>query len=233
MSVYSAHMALSLFPKSSISPKANELLCRLACRFMDSITAKDKTIALPNAFAEDMDDVRQSLVGDSDAFRRLVDRHQKYVAQLLWRFSRDRRIHEELVQDVFVEAYLSLQTYRGKAPLSHWISRIATRVGYRYWKSRARHDSTETFTLQQWDQLTDETARKSDPDQAAAIIHNFMQQLAPRDRLVLTLRYLEQCDVAQTAKHTGWTKAMVKVQTWRALKRLEKLFAKAEKEIEQ
>jgi DNA-directed RNA polymerase specialized sigma24 family protein len=47
------------------------------------------------------------------------------------------------------------------------------------------------------------------------------------------LRYLEQCDVAETAQRTGWTKAMVKVQTWRAMKKLEKLFEKAEKEIEQ
>jgi hypothetical protein len=31
---------------------------------------------------------------------------------VLWRFSRDRRVHEELVQDVFVEAYLSLGRYR-------------------------------------------------------------------------------------------------------------------------
>ena len=231
--MYSANMVLTLGAKRSLSLQANELLWRLACRFMDSITAQDRTIVLSNAFAEDLEDVRQSLGGDSDAYRRLVERHQKYVAKLLWRFSRDRRTHEELVQDVFVEAYLSLQTYRGKAPFSHWISRIATRVGYRFWKNRDRYSSNETFTLEEWDQLTDETAPRVDPDEAAAIIHNFMQQLPPRDRLVLTLRYLEQCDVAETAKRTGWTKAMVKVQTWRAMKKLKKLFEKAEKEIEQ
>ena len=232
MPMYPADMALSLEAKSSLSVQANELLWRLAYRFMDSLAAQNKTVAEANAFAEDMDDVHQSLGGDSNAFRRLVERHQKYVAQLLWRFCRDRRTHEELVQDVFVEAYLSLHTYRGKAPFSHWISRIATRVGYRYWKTRDRHNCTETFTLEEWDQVTDETAPRTNPDEAAAIIHNLMQQLAPRDRLVLTLRYLEQCDVAETAKRTGWTKTMVKVQTWRALKKLEKFFEETEKEVE-
>ena len=43
-------------------------------------------------------------------------------------------------------------------------------------------------------------------------------------------RYLEECDVAETARRTGWTKSMVKVQTWRARKKLEKLFTEAEKE---
>jgi len=229
MSVYSANMALSLCPESN---QVNEIVCRLVCRFMDSLVAKNNTVAPPNAFAEDIDDAHQSRGGDSEAFRRLVDRHQKYVANLLWKFTRDRRVHEELVQDAFVEAYLSLKTYGAKAPFAHWIARIATRVGYRYWKIQARHNTTETFTLQQWDQLTDETAPQTDPDQAAGIIHNFLAQLSPRDRLVLTLRYLEQCDVAETAARTGWTKSMVKVQTWRALKRLKKLLDSDEKETE-
>ena len=60
--------------------------------------------------------------GDPEAYRRLIERHQDHVARILWRFSRDRRTHEELVQDVFVEAYLSLGNYRGKAPFEHWLS---------------------------------------------------------------------------------------------------------------
>ena len=47
--------------------------------------------------------------------------------------------------------------------------------------------------------------------------------MPPRDRLVLTLRYLDQCDVAETARRTGWTRTMVKVQTLRARNKLRKL----------
>lgn len=173
----------------------------------------------------DLEDVRQAQHGDADAYRRLVERHQDHVARILWRFSRDRGVHEELVQDVFVEAYLGLSGYRGRAPLDHWLARIATRIGYRYWKERARHKQAEPFDVQEWDQAAegDRVEQTLEPDQAAELLHRMFEQLAPRDRLVLTLRYLEQCDVVETARRTGWTKTMVKVQTMRARNRLRKL----------
>ncbi len=58
------------------------------------------------------------------------------------RFTRDERMLEELVHDVFVEAYFSLDGYRGDAPFEHWLQRIATRVGYRYWTRRGREPAT-------------------------------------------------------------------------------------------
>lgn len=180
----------------------------------------------------DLEDVRQSRHGDSDAYRRLINRHQEHVAGIMWRFSRDLRVHEELVQDVFVEAYLGLAGYRRKAPFAHWLARIATRVGYRYWKARARRRETESFTLEQWDRVPDERLEEMDPGRAAALAHRLLAQLRPRDRLVLTLRYLDGCDVAETARRTGWTKSMVKVQALRARKRLENLLAQTPEEAE-
>jgi len=97
--------------------------------------------------SNDLDDARQTRRGDPEAYRRLIERHQGSVARMLWRFSRDRGVHEELVQDVFVEAYLSLDGYHGKAPFEHWLARIATRVGYRYWKQKARRQGMELFDL--------------------------------------------------------------------------------------
>jgi RNA polymerase sigma factor (sigma-70 family) len=55
--------------------------------------------------------------------------------------------------------------------------------------------------------------------------------MPPRDRLVLTLRYLEQCDVAETARRTGWTRTMVKVQTLRARNKLRKLIEQSGTEL--
>ena len=182
--------------------------------------------------AAQFEDIRQSRQGDSDAYRRLIERHQEQVSGILWRFSRDRTVHEELVQDVFVEAYMSLRSYRGKAPFEHWLSRIATRVGYRYWKQTARRRETENFTFEEWDQVPDGSAEQMDPSEAASLVHRLLAQLPPRDRLVLTLRYLEECDVAETARRMGWTRGMVKVQTLRAKKKLEKLIAKAGKGLE-
>ena len=182
---------------------------------------------------DDLDDVERTRGGDPEAYRRLIERHQDHVARLLWRFSRDRRVHEELVQDVFVEAYLSLRGYNGKAPLAHWLARIATRVGYRYWKEKARRKEVEPFDVEKWDAAVGDghAAAALEPDDAGALLHQILGQMSPRDRLVLTLRYLEQCDVVQTARRTGWTKTMVKVQTMRARNRLRKLIEQSGTEL--
>ncbi len=231
MVAYPLNMILSILPGWTVSVRAERFLTELVRLFTDSVFVPEDRIEATKSSAAEFEDINQSRQGDSDAYRRLIERHQKHVGRILWRFSRDYQVHEELVQDVFVEAYLSLRSYRGKAPFAHWLSRIATRVGYRYWKQTARHRKTERFTLEEWDQLPDESSQEMDPVEAASLVHRLLAQLRPRDRLVLTLRYLDGCDVAETSRRTGWTKSMVKVQTSRAKKRLEKLFAQSEQEV--
>jgi RNA polymerase sigma-70 factor (ECF subfamily) len=198
-----------------------ELLCAFAASLgMESAGAG-------GAFSiDDIRDIQNSRRGDSEAYRRLIERHQPFISRILWRFTRDRAVHEELVQDVFVEAYLSLDSYRGKALFAHWLARIATRIGYRYWKQTAKRKAGQSYSLEQWDQVVgqEQMAEQLQPNEAAELLHNLLRQLPPRDRLVLTLRYLDDCDVAETAKRTGWTKTMVKVQTLRARRKLQGLF---------
>jgi RNA polymerase sigma-70 factor (ECF subfamily) len=224
-------MAFAICPEPMISLQAAHLLGELVRAVTDPLSspAKSMNIALP--LAVDLEDIRQSRDGDSEAYRRLIERYQRQIGQILWRFSRNRRIHEELVQDVFVEAYLSLDRYHGKAPFVHWLSRIATRVGYGYWKQVARRKKRENFSLTEWDQLPDDSVERMDPSQAAELVYKLLGQLPPRDRLVLTLRYLEECDVTETAQRTGWTKSMVKVQTWRARNKLRNLFKQSGRDI--
>jgi RNA polymerase sigma-70 factor (ECF subfamily) len=193
------------------------LMDRLAAMVHDF---QNKSV-LPLHMAAEADDIRRSKNGDSEAYRRLIEAHQDYVGQLLWRFSRDRQMHEELVQDVFVEAYFSLHSFKQKAPFAHWLARIATRVGYRYWKKAAAQSGELSF--EEWDRMAAEDDH-DEAGEAAEILHRLLGQLPPRDRLVLTLRYLDDCDVAETAQRTGWTKTMVKVQAMRAKIKLQKLF---------
>jgi len=186
-----------------------------------------------SAMAADIEDIEKTREGYPDAYQRLVERYQDHVARIVWRFSRDRAIHEELVQDVFVEAYLSLNTYRGQAPLGHWLARIATRVGFRFWKEKAKQKKAKTFSLAEWDEVADDSdaIANLEADQAADLLHGLLEQLPPRDRLVLMLRYLEGCDVAETARRTGWTKTMVKVQALRARDKLKKLVERSGMEL--
>ncbi len=176
-----------------------------------------------SATAADWHDIRASLDGDGRAFERLVNRYQSSIGQYMWRFTRDRRELDELVQDVFVEAYFSLAKYGGRAPLLHWLKRIATRVGYRCWKQRRRRQPLSLVA--ECVAVTDTTLERDSPAEAAELVHNLLAQLAPRDRLIMTLTYLEGCNVKQSAQLTGWTETMVKVQTHRARKRLAQICA--------
>lgn len=219
----------SLLDSAALQPTILEMLwaVRLA------VHARRDEQAVPGA--QDCEDVDGTRRGDGHAYRRLIERHQDHVGRILWRFSRDRRVHEELMQDVFVEAYLSLGTYRAEAPFEHWIARIATRVGYRFWKEAARRKQGAPFTAEDWDRvISDEDVLDTlEPEDAAALLHGLLAQLPPRDRLVLTLRYLEECDVAETARRTGWTRTMVKVQTLRARNKLRKLMETSETGLKQ
>jgi RNA polymerase sigma-70 factor (ECF subfamily) len=184
---------------------------------------------LENAVEADDDwpAIRATLRGDGDAYAILVRKHQEAIAAQMWRFCRERGACEELTHEVFVEAYGSLRQYRGDAPLIHWLRKIATRVGYRYYKSQAARRSLNLIPLQEWDQSSaakgDDHTVAVERAEAAAQVHALLAKLPPRDRLVLTLIYLEGASMAEAAELIGWSETMVKVQTHRARKKLKKL----------
>jgi RNA polymerase sigma-70 factor (ECF subfamily) len=181
--------------------------------------AETQAVALTDP--ADLVDMGRALEGDGDAYARLVRRHQAAMGRYMWRFTRDRVQWEELVHEVFVEAYLSLRGFRGRAPFTHWLRKIATRVGYRFWTKRARLRVETSASLKPWDQI--EQPAQANVHEAAEQVHALLERLGPRDRLVLTLFYLEECSIAEIAQLTGWTQTMVKVQSFRARGRLKKL----------
>ena len=170
-------------------------------------------------------EVRACLHGDQDAYGRLVRRHQQSVGSLLWRFTHDRLEHESLVHDAFVEAYFSLGTYRSTGSFRSWLLTIATRVGYGLWKQRARTRRRNVISL---DGIPEPPAYGGEPrpEEALALLSQALACLSPRDRMVLTLLYLEEMSVAEVATLTGWSRTLVKVQAHRARGRLRKLVQK-------
>lgn len=170
-------------------------------------------------------DVKASVKGDEDAYERLVRRYEKQITGLLWRFTRDPVQCEELVQQVFVEAYFSLKTYRGDAPLLHWLRRIATRVGYRFWREKAREP--QEIPLPDFDILEQieaaEEEERIDPAEAAAVLQALLARLAAPDRLVLTLLYFERCGTQEIAERMGWSRAKVKTQALRARRKMKEI----------
>lgn len=189
--------------------------------------------AVASEDSEDRADIQATLGGDGRAFARLVARHQPAVARHLMRFARDAATREQLVQDTFVEAWGSLAGFRGRAPLQHWLLTLATRVGYRHWTAQARAVRTASLDALSPDELaaldggapaaSPAASPADDPREAAELVHRLLARLAPRDRLVITLLHLDGRSVAETAELTGWSRALVKVQAFRARARLRAL----------
>lgn len=174
----------------------------------------------------DLSEARAALDGDGPAFGRIVARHQQAVARQLSRFARDAAMREQLVQDTFVEAWQSLAGWSGRSPLGAWLRTIATRVGYRYWREQARaRDLRDADDPRLAEALARAAGPSPDPAprEAAELLAALLARLQPRDRLVLTLLYWEGCSIEEAAGLTGWSRTMVKVQAFRARRRLEKL----------
>jgi RNA polymerase sigma-70 factor, ECF subfamily len=172
-----------------------------------------------NCDAELNADVRAASRGDGEAYSRIIGRYQQTIARRMHRFTRDPGAIEELVHDVFVEAYFSLSKYRGDATLEHWLQRIATRVGYKYWERRQR-ERIISFEDGMHEPADADEGEASD---AVEEVGAALEKLPPRDRLVLTLLYLESRSVAEAADLAGWSQTMVKVQAYRARGKLRKL----------
>lgn len=62
--------------------------------------------------------------GDVDAFEILIQRHQKPVFNLLYRWLGDSDEASDAAQEVFLAAYRGIQEFRGDALFSTWLYRI-------------------------------------------------------------------------------------------------------------
>lgn len=138
----------------------------------------------------------------------------------MWRFCQNAQACEELVQEVFVEAYYSLGGYQFKAPFIFWLKRIATRVGYHFWKQR---DRRKLFV--RLEDAPDVAAPEgpADKNDIQRFAYELLQRLPSSDRLVLTLLYFDECSTAQIAERMGWSRAMVKMRAYRARAKLRTL----------
>lgn len=177
--------------------------------------------------AEDSRDVVFARLGDAEAYRRLVLRRQDEIGRMMGRFSRDPAVRDELTHDVFVEAYLGLSNYRGSAPWTHWLRKIAVRVGYRHWTKRKAKNREVVLSQEDWRRFDGASPlASSSPEEAAdaaELVHVLLGQLPPGDRLILTLMYLEGCSLAEAADRAGWSVVAAKLRAFRARNRLKKL----------
>ncbi len=182
----------------------------------------------------DAEIVRQVIDGNVNAFEHLMLRYEDVVLKIVKRHVPYSEV-EETVQDAFVRAYQSLPTFKGKGGFGQWISSIAVRTCYDYWRrayrSREVPISSLTQNHREWLEkvLSDESERPDDQEGMGGEAGEFLEwalgKLAPGERMVLELVYLEGLSGKEAADLLGCSVASVKVRSFRSRKKLEKLIS--------
>ncbi|HEY6651276.1 MAG TPA: sigma-70 family RNA polymerase sigma factor, partial [Actinomycetota bacterium] len=82
--------------------------------------------------------VRRFLLGDTDAFERLVERHRQRVYNLCLRVLGDPEDAADAVQDTFLSVLTKLRQFRGDAAFTTWMHRVAVNACYDLSRKRRR-----------------------------------------------------------------------------------------------
>jgi len=169
----------------------------------------------------DRKDVADVLAGRTENYSRIVNRHGDAIARQMRTFSREAAVIDELTHEVFVEAYLNLAKFRGDAPFRHWLARIATITGYRYWKSQDREKRNVLFD-QERDSPLDNPPR-GDPEAAGELLSELLSELPEADRLILNFMYIEKIGLKEIARRLDCSRTAAAVRIHRAKRRLKRL----------
>lgn len=171
--------------------------------------------------------VAQACRGDDEAARLLVRQLYPLVAKIVRAHRPVRTPEEDLCQMIFIKMFRKLGQFSGGVPLEHWLSRIAVNTclnalaAEKVRPELRRADLTEDQS-EMIDNLTAAPEETGGASEFAArdLVDHLLEQLAPSERLVMTLLHLEQKDVAEVAAITGWSKTLVKVRAFRARQKL-------------
>jgi RNA polymerase sigma-70 factor (ECF subfamily) len=186
--------------------------------------------------------VQKVLNGEKRFFDELVSRHAGRIFQLVYRFFNDRHQAEDIVQDVFLQAYQSLGGYGGERPFSSWLTTIAVRRCYRELALRSKRAEAalpELSGLEQdsLDQLCLHSGSICANPETALIARDItaslLQALPAREQMVLIMRDVEGLSVRETARMLGITQVYVKVVHYRARKKARAVLEGLENKHEQ
>jgi RNA polymerase sigma-70 factor (ECF subfamily) len=82
--------------------------------------------------------VRRFLLGDTEAFERLVERHRQRVYNLCLRVLGDPEDAADAVQDTFLSVLTKLRQFRGDAAFTTWMHRVAVNACHDLSRKRLR-----------------------------------------------------------------------------------------------
>ncbi len=93
-----------------------------------AISASNTKLARQKEAEEDRALIARAQAGDKEAFRKLVERHQRRAFAIAMALVRDENDARELVQDAFLRVYKGLANFQGGSSFFTWLYRIITNL---------------------------------------------------------------------------------------------------------
>jgi RNA polymerase sigma-70 factor (ECF subfamily) len=162
--------------------------------------------------------------GEREAFGELVKRYQTKVNSLALKLTKNENDAQEVVQDVFLNAYAKLDSFKGTAAFSSWLYRVAANGALMLLRSRKRdtHENWEDAISRvdtlvgvpaDWSVQADQVmARK----QLGTMLSKEFAMLPERYRVILMMREVEGMSNREIATHLTISVAAVKSRLHRA-----------------
>ena len=163
----------------------------------------------------DMELITRWQAGDSRAATRLVGRHSQALARFA-ASAGERDGIEELVQDTFVRAFGSLDSFRGESSLRTWLFTIERRLMLD--RRRAERRSRETVPVEDSDQVSEYGALDGlIAAEAQEQVRQSLEALSPTQREVFTLRVQQGLSYKEIAQIVGTTEGAARVHYHNAI----------------
>jgi RNA polymerase sigma-70 factor (ECF subfamily) len=173
---------------------------------------------------------RRARAGDETAFEEIMRRYSPRVFRFASKFFRQRSLVEEAAQEVFLKAFTELGSYEGRGSMEGWLTRITTNTCLNLLRSSKRRpeliasDLSEDETSWLDHNLAGAAREQHQASErslvAADLAGKVLETLPADDRLVLTMIDGEDASVKDVVQLTGWSESKVKVQAFRARRRM-------------
>jgi RNA polymerase sigma-70 factor (ECF subfamily) len=147
---------------------------------------------------------------------------------------RNKEHAEDLVQEVYIRVYKSYHRFEGKSSEKTWLFSIARNVAIDFFR---KQKGWKERLLEKFDWSTSAVKDEYPIPEEIAVqneeikwIYKCLEFCTMDQRAVITLRYLQDLSISETADALGWTESKVKTTQHRALKvlknQMEMLFLK-------
>lgn len=191
-------------------------------------------VALPDELEEGL--ISRLVARDERAFNELVHAYGRRVSALVFRMLGNKAEAEDLTQEVFVQVFKAIGTFRGDSKLSTWIYRIAVNLcknRTKYLRVRHAGEQDELEAVAERVPLGDapraNVSKIERPDEAMAgrqvekIVQDAIARIDPTFRECLVLRDVEELSYEEIGEITGLPPGTVKSRIFRARAQLKEM----------